>query len=270
MSYLKGISILVLMSLLYQDVIRKLVMDWLKDPNYSHGFLIPAISLYLVWQKKSELRHLNMTKEPGSAGLLIMFMGLVMLTIGRSGSELFLQRFSLVVIITGLVWLFFGRRILKTSSPALAFLIFMIPIPYILYDAIAFPLKLFATFCATTSLALLDIPVLREGNIIYLANTTLEVADACSGIRSLFSLLALGTFLAFITSEHYLRRIAIILLVFPIAILTNAGRVIGTGILAHFYDSRVAEGFFHEFSGLLIFLTASLLLGIFSRIIASR
>lgn len=270
MTYIKGISILVLMSLLYQDVIRKLVMDWWKDPNYSHGFLIPAISLYLIRQKKTELMQLSKTREPSWAGLFIIAMSLAMLTVGKSGSELFLQRFSLIGMITGLVLLFFGKEILKTCSSALAFLIFMIPIPYILYDAIAFPLKLFATYCATTSLALLDIPVLREGNIIHLANTTLEVADACSGIRSLFSLFALGTFLAFITCEEYGKRIALILLVLPIAIMTNAGRVVGTGILAHFYDSRIAEGFFHEFSGLLIFLTASLLLGIFSRIIASR
>lgn len=269
MGYVKVFSIVFLLFLLYQDVLPKLVANWWNDPNYSHGFLIPFISLYLLRQKQPELIKIYKAKEYAWSGLLFMWVALMMLAIGKAGSELFLQRFSLIVLIAGIILLLFGRNMGKACFGGLAFLVFMIPIPYILYDAIAFPLKIFATYCATTSLSILRIPVFREGNIIHLAHTTLEVADACSGIRSLLSLFALGTFLAFIALQSFRKRILLIVLVLPIAIFANSIRIIGTGILAHYYGSHVAEGFFHEFSGLLLFITVSLLLGLLCRIIAT-
>lgn len=256
-----------LVALVYREVLVKLVFDWWKDPNYSHGFVVPLVSLCLLWRKRDNLARISQTKRPSFSGLALMAAGLAMLAAGRAGAELFLQRSSLLVVMAGMVLLFFGRGMLKSVSPALAFLMFMIPIPYMLYDSIAFPLKLFTSCCAAASLTLLHIPVLREGNLVHLANTTLEVADACSGMRSLISLLAAGSVIAWVMLWRTWKRALVILLVIPIAVFANAVRVVATGILAHFYGSAVAEGFFHEYAGLMIYLVSLLLLLSLCRII---
>ncbi len=260
MPYLKVLGLIALVVLVYHEVLLKLVFDWWKDPNYSHGFVVPVVSLYLLWRKRAHLVRLNRIKRPSFPGLVLMGAGLAMLVAGRAGAELFLQRFSLLVVMAGMVLLFFGRGMLKSVSPALAFLMFMIPIPYMLYDSIAFPLKLFTSCCAAMSLTLLHIPVLREGNLVHLANTTLEVADACSGIRSLISLFAIGSVVACIMLKKNWKRALVILLVIPITVFANAVRVVATGVLAHFYGSAVAEGFFHEYAGLMIYLVSLFLL----------
>lgn len=269
-TYLKITVLVVLLALLYSDVLIRLATQWWNDPNYSHGFVVPAVSLFLVWQKKELLVQLNRTKDPGAAGVLLLAAGLGLLIIGKAGSELYMQRFSLIVVVAGMVLLFGGREIFKAVSLALGFLVFMIPVPYILYDTVAFPLKLLTSYCATLSLSFFHIPVLREGNLIHLAGTTLEVADACSGIRSLVSLFALGAVFAFVMLEKYWKRTLIILMVVPIAVAANTVRVIFTGILAHFYGSTVAEGFFHEYAGILIFMTSLLLLIGMCRVIRGK
>lgn len=259
-AYLKTAVLAVLAAILYHDVLLKLVMEWWRDPNYSHGFVVPLVSLLLIWRKKDVLIRLNRTREPRNSGLLLMAAGLCMLIVGRAGSELYLQRFSMIVVAAGLVLLFYGKKILRAVTPALAFLVFMIPIPYILYDTVSFPLKLLTSYCAAVSLDALSIPVLREGNLVHLAGTTLEVADACSGIRSLSSLFALGAVFAFIVLKQYWKRALVILLVVPVAVAANTVRVVVTGILAHLFGGPVAEGFFHEYAGLVIFLVSLMLL----------
>ncbi len=267
MPYLKTIALIALVVLVYHEVLIKLVLDWWKDPNYSHGFVVPVVSLYLLWRKGDRLARINRTKRPSLPGLPLMAAGLAMLVAGHAGAELYLQRVSLLVVMAGMVLLFFGREMLKSVSPALAFLVFMIPIPYMLYDSIAFPLKLFTSCCAAMSLTLLHIPVLREGNLVHLANTTLEVADACSGIRSLISLFAIGSVVACVMLRKNWKRALIILLVIPITVFANAVRVVVTGVLAHFYGSRVAESFFHEYAGLVIYLVSLLMLLSLCRVI---
>lgn len=268
MDYIKYISICILGLILYRDVLGKLILDWLNDPNYSHGFIIPVFSLYLLWQKKELLIELYRKKEPNYQGLIIIIVGLMILVLGKAGSELFTQRFSIIIVIIGIVLLFFGREMLKATVPAIAFLVFMIPLPYILYDSIAFPLKLLASDIASNTLTLIHIPVYREGNIIHLARTTLEVADACSGIRSLYSLIALGFVLAVTMLKSNIQRILLIIAVLPITVIANSSRVIGTGILAHIYGVQTAEGFFHEFAGLLIFIVSFVLLGLTCKLIS--
>jgi exosortase len=136
----------------------------------------------------------------------------------------------------------------------------MIPLPYILYDSVAFPLKLLVSKFSVDFLTLIGVLALREGNIIHLVNTTLEVADACSGIRSIISLLALSTALAYFTQDGWIKKLVLVALAVPIAILVNSLRVIGTGILADKYGVEAAEGFFHEFAGLMIFGVAIVML----------
>jgi exosortase len=166
------------------------------------------------------------------------------------------MRSSLVVLLMGMTLFFFGKRLFRLMLLPLAYLMFMIPLPYIIYDMVAFPLKIFVTKASIAFLQLCGVVVMREGNIIMLPATTLEVADACSGVRSLLSLLALTVAYSFFIRMTPLKRCILVLASIPIAVSANAVRVIGTGFLAQYWGARAAEGFFHEFAGMAVFVVA--------------
>ncbi len=243
---------------IYAEILQGLYLDWSHDENYSHGFLVPLISGYFAWQKREELTQL--TIRPANSGIILILFALSLLIAGIAAQEFYTRRSSLVFLLCGIVLFLYGWEWLKGLALPLGFLFFMIPLPYIIYDAIAFPLKLFVAKFSVITLKLMGVVVLREGNIIMFPETVLEVADACSGLRSLMSLLALGVALAVFSQRTNSRRILLILLTAPIAILTNMIRVIGTGFLAQYYGSAAAEGFFHEFAGMGVFLLAMVLL----------
>ena len=243
---------------LYHEIFSGLLYDWDNDPNYSHGFIVPFMSAYFVYERWSLLRQLPI--QPSVLGIPILVMGMAMLVIGSVGAELFAQRMSFIVVITGLTLLILGKRALMTLSLPIVFLLFMIPLPAIVVNTIAFPLQIFAAQTASFCLFNLGIPVLREGNLITLAGSTLEVAEACSGLRSLVALLALGTVYAYFSQRQMWKRWVLVLLSIPIAILANALRVTGTGILAHYWGTEAAEGFYHTFEGWLVFVVAFILL----------
>lgn len=265
----------------YGVVLAKLGHDWWTDENYSHGLLIPFIIGYIVWTQRE---HFNRDAARPSAfigGGLVLF-ALMMLFAGTAGAELFTQRISMVIMLTGIVIYFWGYRLIPLLLVPLGLLLLAIPIPAIIFNKVAFPLQLFASRCAVWSMSLLDIPVLRQGNVIELlplgARETkkLEVVEACSGIRSLMTLLTLAVVFAYFTypdsngdrkgpfawlkSFGWWRSVIIVLSAVPIAILTNALRVSGTGVLSHYYGTEVADGFFHSFSGWVIYIVAFLLL----------
>lgn len=253
--------------LLYWKTVYGMVMDWYVDENYSHGFLIPLISGYLLWQRKDVIK--NATLSPSNTGLPIVLTGLAVYLVGNVAGESFTMRISMLVVLMGTILFGYGITLFKTVSFPFFYLIFMIPLPYIFYDSIAFPLKLLVSKYSVGFLKIIGIPVLREGNVIQLVNTTLEVADACSGIRSIISLLALSMALAYFTQSGWIKKWILVVLAIPIAIFANSIRVIGTGILADRYGAGVAEGFFHEFAGLVIFGVAMVML-IFSAFILGR
>ncbi len=256
-----GVSGVLLGSLLfwlYLQVLVPLARQWWTDDNYSHGFLIPLLSAYFVWERRESLAKLPVRSSP--FGLALLAGGIGALLLGNVSAELFTTRVSLLVVLAGLVLYLFGREYLRMLAFPILYLLFMIPLPAIVFNAIAFPLQLFAARTATAVLQFLQIPVFREGNLITLANIALEVAEACSGIRSLITLLALALTYAYFTQRRPWRRIVLVLSTVPIAIAANVSRIAGTGILAHLYGSRAAQGFFHEFSGWLIFLVAAVLL----------
>jgi exosortase len=249
-----------LLGALYHQVLFRLGVQWYQDPDYSHGFLVPLLAAYFVWERRQRLLALPIVPSVWGAGLLGL--GLVMLIIGSVGAELYLQRTSLLVVLAGLVLLVLGREFLRVLAFPIVFLVFMVPLPAIVVNAVAFPLQMFAAKTAAFCLYNFGIPVLREGNVIFLSGTALEVAEACSGIRSLQALLALGTVYAYFTLPEMWKRWALVLLSVPIAIAANAFRVTGTGILAQYWGAEAAEGFYHTFSGLVIFVVAfALLLG---------
>ena len=240
--------------LLYASLIQGLVSDWIHLPDFSHGFLIPIVSFYFVYERRKQLSALSPSTAWGGFGLIVF--GIFLLLLGNLATEYFTMRFSMLVVLGGIVLFLLGKEFSKTLLFPIAFLIFMIPIPSVLMDRITFPMQLFASSVAAKSLYLIGIPALREGNIIQLANTSLEVAEACSGIRSLISLLALSVVFALFSQKTTLKRVLLVLSTFPIAIIANAARVTGTGILAHTYGDKVAQGFFHGFSGWILFVVA--------------
>jgi exosortase len=243
---------------LYAPVVSKLVHDWSHDENYSHGFLIVPLAAWFAWQRRHRLA--DAAARPSGLGLGLIAVALTLIIVGQLGAELFLTRVSLILLLAGAVLWLHGREHLRILVFPLLFLVLMVPLPAIVFNQIAFPLQLVASRIGAAGIQACAVPVLREGNVIVLADTSLEVAEACSGIRSLVSLLTLGILVGYFTDPRLWVRWAIAIAVIPIAIVANAARVTGTGVLAHYYGAEAAHGFFHTFSGWLVFAVAFLLL----------
>ncbi len=250
----KVIPLILLFFGLYYQIIFYMAKVWYNDSNYSHGFLIPFISAYIIWKNKEKIFTIRI--KPDNLGLLILSIGLVIYILGITGAEFFTMRFSMIPVILGIVYCLCGREMTKNVLIPVGFLVCMIPIPAIVFNIVAFPLKLFAANIATNVIQFLNIPVIREGNIIHLTGISMEVADACSGIRSLMSMIALGVAYAYLFQDSMLTRTILVLFIVPITIIANVARVTGTGILSHYVGPSAASGFFHEFAGILVFLAA--------------
>jgi exosortase len=248
------VLILVLTLLVYGSVLAKLVTDWWEIPDFSHGFLVPLFSAYLIWAKRETLQKTKIA--PSWSGVAVIALGLVVLMLGVYGAELFLSRVSLVIVLAGLVLCFGGASLLKELRFALLVLLLAIPIPSIIFNQITLPLQMLASKLASALLPLFGVPVLREGNVIELPAMKLEVAEACSGIRSLMSLFTLSVFYGYFLEKTFLRRAVLALASIPIAIAANAVRILGTGLCVQYWDPDKALGFFHEFSGWVMFLVS--------------
>lgn len=242
----------------YHSIFADMVMDWYNDPDYSHGFIVPLISGYFVYQRREVLKKTIVS--PYAPGLIVIVSGILLLLIGYMGTEYFTMRLSLIIILAGAILYFWGKEVFMILLLPGSYLVLMIPLPEIIYNAVAFPLKLFVAKYSVLFLQAIHITVYREGNIIMFPNVVLEVADACSGIRSLMSLIALSVAISFFVKTSNLKKALIVISAVPIAVLTNALRVIATGILAKHWGAAAAEGFFHEFAGMLVFGLAMLLL----------
>jgi exosortase len=247
-----------LLLILYGPILKALVLDWWSDPNYGHGFLVPVFSAFVLWRERERLARVAI--KPANFGFLVMLCAVGLLLVGSLGAELFTTRFSLLVMLGGIVLFLAGWQMLRAVLFPLGFLILMIPIPVIIYNQITFPLQLMASRFATFWLQLLNVPVLREGNLIILPNYTLEVVDACSGIRSLMTLITLAVAYSYLVGDKRWLRWLMVALMIPIAIVSNSVRIFGAGILTYHFGPRMAQGFFHEFSGWVIFLAALLLM----------
>jgi exosortase len=246
---------------IYGPILVHLVGQWRSDQDFSHGFFVPLFSGFVVWQERKALARL--TPRPAWSGLGVLFCGLVVLVVGQAGAELFLSRFSLLLVLAGLIILFFGWNLFRAVLFPWAFLLMMIPIPVILFNKITFPLQLLASKVAATALPLFGVPVLREGNVITLPTMALEVAEACSGIRSLMTLVALAIIYGYLMEKRQWMRWVLVFASVPIAVAANSVRIISTGLIVQYWDPDKAEGFYHTFEGWFIFvLTLSMLVGL--------
>jgi exosortase len=250
--------LLALMGWLYTPILIRLSQQWWSDPNFSHGIFVPVFSLFVVWQDRSRLRAVP--HRPSNWGLLVIFSSLCTLVLGVLGAELFLSRMSLLVLIGGTIIFLLGWRMLLAVLFPLLFLGLMIPIPAIVLGQVTFPLQILASKLSAWLLPFLGVPVLREGNIINLPAMPLEVAVACSGIRSLLSLTTLAIMYGYLMEDRIAIRAVLALASIPIAVAANGLRIVGTGLLVQYWDPDKAEGFFHLFSGWLIFVVSLLML----------
>jgi exosortase len=242
----------------FAPILHYMFLHWKKVPDYSHGFLVAPLAIYFAWERREQLRQSPI--DPSWWGIVPLALGALALAIGRLGVELMAMRTAFVLTVIGLVLLLLGRHVTRVLAFPLLFLFLMIPLPQSLTNMITFPLQLIATDLAMTPLYWLEIPALREGNIIQLAGTELLVAEACSGLRSVMALGTLGVVFAYFFRKNMLERIVIVLSALPIAILVNAFRVALTGYLTHHFGEEAAAGMIHQTEGFFTFGLAFALL----------
>lgn len=248
----------ILLVALYYSVLTGLARQWWEDPNYSHGFLVPLFCVWVIWKRRYQLR--NLPSAPNWYGLLVTVAGLGILALGILGSENFLSRVSLLVVLAGLVLQFWGWSSFRVILFPWAALFLMIPLPAIIFNEISLPLQFLASRLGSSLLALVGVPVLREGNVIQMSSLTLDVAEACSGLRFLISLITIATIYGSFKEPSLVRRVWIVLAAIPVAIGANGLRIMGSGIIGEYWSPEKAEGFFHTFSGLVFFVVSLMLL----------
>jgi exosortase len=250
--WLPYLVIALLLLAVYYRVAGKLIFDWYDLPDYSHGFFVPLFALFLAWDRRVAIQ--NTPTKQSWKGIPLILLGICILILGVYGADLFLSRLSFLFIVAGIVWTLLGRRMLKELQFPILVLLLAIPFPQIVFNQITFPLQLLASKLASAVLPIFGVPVLHEGNVIELPAMKLEVAEACSGIRSLMSLFTLAVFYGYFIEKSTKRRVLLALASIPIAVIANAARITGTGLCVQYWDPEKAMGFFHEFSGWVMFV----------------
>ncbi|CAN5519664.1 exosortase [soil metagenome] len=256
--------IAVLLVAIYFRVAGKLVFDWYDLPDYSHGFLVPFFALFVLWDNRAFLRTVPVRAT--WSGLPLVLAGIAVVILGVYGADLFLSRISFLILLCGIIWTFFGRSMLHAVRFPIFILLLAIPFPAIVFNQITFPLQLLASQLASFILPLMGVPVLHEGNVIELPVMKLEVAEACSGIRSLMSLFTLAVFYGYFLERTTKRRVILAIASIPIAVAANAARIVGTGLCVQYWDPDKALGFFHEFSGWVMFVISLVCLYLLHRL----
>ena len=248
----------------YAPILYRLGLNWANDEDMGHGFFVPVVAGYIIWQRRAALAAER--PQPSYWGLVLLVWGAVQMMLGTLGAELFLARTAFLISLVGAIWFLLGTKILRMLAFPLSLLLFMIPIPAIVYSRITLPLQIFASRVAENILGLIGIPVLRDGNVLELASQKLSVAEACSGIRSLLSLSFLSLIYAYFFDAKVWMRWALLGATIPIAIAANAARVSLTGILSEI-RTDLAQGFFHMLEGWVLFLIALTLLVLTHKVI---
>ena len=241
---------------LYGPVLASLARQWWSDPNYSHGFFVPIFAAYVLWTERERWRALP--SRTNNFGFAIMVFAIGLLVLGTLGAELFTTRLSLLILICGIVTFLAGWQVLQSIAFPIGYLVFMIPLPAIVYYQLTLPLQLWASRLGASGLVALGVHTVREGNLLILPNCTLNVVEACSGIRSLLSLLAAVVAYGFLAEPRAWIRVALAIASIPIAIATNGLRLVTTGVLSYLFGPAVDAGVVHLVLGLGFFVLAIL------------
>ena len=257
-----------LVAILYAPVLGSMARQWWDDPNYGHGFFVPLFAAYVLWSERERWRALP--SRTNNFGFAIMLFAIGLLVLGTLGAELFTARLSLLILISGIVMFLAGYQVLRSIAFPIVYLIFMIPLPAIVYYQLTLPLQLWASRLGATGLVALGIHTVREGNLLILPNCTLNVVEACSGIRSLLSLLAAVVAYGYLAEPQTWKRVALAVASIPIAIATNGLRLVTTGVLSYFFGPTVDSGFVHLALGLGFFVLAILLVLLFHKLLGLR
>jgi exosortase len=257
------LALFLLVGWLYSSILYHLFRQWLSDADASYGLFVPIFCFFVFWRDRKKIA--KTVCKPSASGLPIITLALFVLIIGVLGAELFLSRVSLLLLLAGLVVFFQGWPRFKAALFPYLLLFLMVPVPAIVLSRITFPLQLIASKIAALMLVAVDIPVLREGNIIHLASANLDVAEACSGIRSLLSLTTLSVIYGYFMESSFLTRVSLVSSSIAIAVLVNSLRIVATGVLIQYWDPGKALGFFHIFAGYLMFLVSMVLLFLFHK-----
>jgi exosortase len=248
----------------YLPVLQRLVHQWAYDEDMGHGFFVPVIAGFIVWQRKDELLALDL--KPNAWGMVLVAISGVLLLLATLGAELFVARLSFVFTLIGVVWTLGGTLLLRKLAFPLFLLFFMVPIPAVIYNRITFPLQLLASRLADDALTVMQVPVIREGNVLELPNQKLNVVEACSGIRSLLSLTFLSLVYGYFFETKAWIRAVLFFSTIPIAIVANGSRVTLTALFTQI-KAELAEGFFHEAQGWVIFMVALVFLIVWHQIL---
>lgn len=252
--------LIILWLILFSPVALSLWGNWMNHSDNSHGLLVPLISLYFAWGKREQLQDVVLSSSSWGAVLLVI--SLILYIISFAGDIAFFSRLLMIFALIALLLFNFGKSLVRVMIFPLLFLFFMIPVPISLIERVSIPLQLFASTVSAQLIKLFSIPVYQEGNMLYFVQTQLEVAQACSGIRSIMALTMLSVIFVYLSKKGVANKMILLISAIPIALLANIIRVTGTGILAHFYGSVVARGFLHEFSGLVVFVFGFLVLSL--------
>ncbi|HTV56299.1 MAG TPA: exosortase/archaeosortase family protein [Terriglobia bacterium] len=249
---------------LYANILHRLVGEWWSNPNFSHGFFVPPFAAFLIWKNRDRLK--TVTVRPSLAGLAVIAFGLMLLVVGVLGAELFLSRTSFLFVLAGLLVYFKGWKYFRVLFFPWLFLFLMVPPPTLIMNHITIPLQFVASDLATWLLRVSGVPVLQNGNVIQLPNMALDVVEACSGIRSLISLGVMAIIYGYLLESSNVLRALLAFAAIPIAVIANGLRIMGTGLTGLYWEPSKAQGFFHEFSGWVIFVVALATLYLFHHV----
>jgi exosortase len=243
--------------LLYAGAVAGLARQWTSSPDASYGFILLVVAIAIAWQRRRQFASAIDPRASSRGGLAVLTIGLLVYLTGLLGADVYLTRASLVGVLAGALWFLFGARAARIMAAPFVFLLLAIPLPSILVNGVTLPLQFVASYVAESALALTGVPVYREGNVLMLPSTTLEVAEACSGLRSLVSLAAVGAVLAWAAERSAFRRALLVLLTIPIAIAMNGLRIAATGLACEAWGSHVASSGWHTFTGWITFVVST-------------
>lgn len=243
---------LVLVTIAFWGGVAELVSRWDKQEEYSHGYLLPFLTLYFIWQKKNNIRQSEFT--PSWWGFVLIIIALIIFVIGEVSALFILTQYALIMVFVGLALGVMGWPACKPVLIPIFLLVFAIPLPYFLEASLSANLQLLSSKLGVYFIRWCQIPVYLEGNIIDLGEFKLQVVEACSGLRYLFPLLSLGFICAYLFDTVFWKRLILVLSTIPITILMNSFRIGIIGVLVDNWGIEMAEGFLHDFEGWIVFM----------------